>query len=132
MSRRLLFSTVVMALFAILVTPLSTAQTLYGVDGPGFSVWEFEATAPGPPCGQPNPYLVPPFPYFFPPPCPLGGPIVGPFPGPLVSVVGDIAVDTLTDTVFVTDGLVIGEYVGDTACGAAPLSGTIIFWSRGS
>jgi hypothetical protein len=45
--------------------------------------------------------------------------VVPAFPPP-PSLLGDVAVDSVGDTVFLTDGIIIGQYVGDAACGVPP------------
>jgi hypothetical protein len=121
MMKRQFLSFLALGLVALAFAPVSTGQTLYGVDGPAATVWEFEASAPGAPCAQPNPLGAPPWPYLTPPPptCPPLTPMPGPFPPAGAAIIGDIAVNTITDTVFVTDGAIIGEYVGDPPCGGA-------------
>jgi len=129
MTKRQFISFAALSVLLLALAPVSIGQTLYGIDGPGGSVWEFEATAPGVPCAQPNPLGAPPWPYLFPPPatCPPGSPTPGPFPGPGPGgILGDIALNTVTDTVFVTDGFVISEHVGDPPCGVVPPAGTML------
>ncbi len=93
--------------------PTADSQTLYGSDGGAQTLWEF-TTTPGGLCPAPNPlslscnYRVS-----------MCG-VTGPLPVPAGSLNGDVAVNCATDTVYVTDGFVIGEYVGDSPCGSPP------------
>src|SRR5262245_30300460 len=101
------------------IVPFASAQRLLGVSTGAPLVWDF-TSAPGAPCGQPLPFVLP-LPYAVPPLC------IAPVPGPIPAgaLLGDIADNSLTDTVFVPDGFVIGQYLGDTFCGGAP-PGTMI------
>jgi len=98
------------------------AQTLYGNEGASQTLWEFPS-APGAPCAQPLSILTP---------CGYRLPICPVLPPPMLvpppptGIQGDVAMNCLTspatgtDTVFITDGLVIEEYVADGPCGAPP------------
>lgn len=94
----------------------SSGQTLYGIEGGNQRLWEL-TTMPGGPCAAPNPirlscnYRVPICPNVPPP-----GFIIPP-PN---DIHGDVAVDSQTNSVFLTDGFVVEEYFGDSACGAPP------------
>ncbi len=102
-----------LALCALGLSGPAEAQTLYGLDA-ACGLWEF-TSAPGGACPAPNPVRSM-CSYCQPSPC--GGPIPGPVPAG--SLLGDVAVNCLRDTVFVTDGFVIAEYVGDTPCSTPP------------
>ncbi len=96
----------------LFISPAANAQTLYGI-GFNCSLWEF-TTAPGGPCLAPNPMRTL-CNYCVASPCPP------PYAGPLTDeLLGDVAVDCLKDTVWVTDGRVLQEYVGDRPCGTPP------------
>jgi hypothetical protein len=53
----------------------------------------------------------------FPPSCAPPGPALGALPTPPASILGDVAVDHLKDIYFLTDGLVIEEFLGSLAFG---------------
>jgi hypothetical protein len=96
------------------------AQTLYGMQGGNKRIWEFANTA-SPPCLAPSPFST------F---CDYGVPACAQVPAPgavLIApfgILGDIAINSRTqlpfpgtDTIFLTDGVVIQEYVADPPCG---------------
>ncbi len=103
----------VLALSSTFASPLF-GQTFYGNDAGGGLLWEFTA-APGGACGAPNPIVTA---------CPFTVPmcgVFGPGPGaPPPGILGDVAYDSMRDAVYVTDGKLIGVYVGDTPCGVPP------------
>ena len=86
------------------------AQTLLGIDTTSGIHWDF-TNSPGGPCFAPNPVREG---------CDYPISACSTVPPPLLtpagSLWGDIADDGLRDTVFITDGRVIGEYLGDVAC----------------
>ena len=93
------------AVLASLIAGTTSAQSLYGIDGPAATVIEFT----GPPAG---PCFYPAGPLISAWPTPLLGicPGTGPFPPPPGAIDGDIAVDRLTDTVYTSDGPTIASY----------------------
>lgn len=99
----------------LLLAPATSAQRLYGLDGPAATAIEFNS-APAGPCAAPIPSLTT-WLTMVPPPCP--GPPLGPSPGPGPGSFGDIAVDRLTDTIYVTDGFIIEQYAD-----ASPVTAT--------
>ena len=113
---RLVFT--LMVALCLLGTP-ANAQTLYTMDGAASVALHQESAPPAGACGQPNPLGF--FPWFYGVPiCGPFGPVVGPLVPPPAGILGDLAVDRLADLVYVTDGLVISEHVGDPPCPAAP------------
>jgi len=104
----------VSALAALAVLAMSaSAQTVFGHDATGAAV-ELQ-TPPLGPCAYPGKGpMLGSFPTSVDFGCPLPGAVT-----PAAVPLGDVAFDKVTDTVWVTDGLVIGNY---TATGA-PLSG---------
>ncbi len=88
---------------ALTLPAVSSAQSLWAVNGPTATMGRFNG-GPAGPCAYPagpvlgfGPYA----PAFF--GCPTAGPVAGP-------AIGDIALDRTTDTLWVTDGVVVTNY----------------------
>ncbi|MHC5210428.1 MAG: hypothetical protein ACYTG2_06910 [Planctomycetota bacterium] len=94
----------------VVLVPMASGQTIYGSDLVSTTVYEITMD-PGGPCAAPNPTVLT-WSYAVPAPCAAAPPP----PGLAGSVLGDIALDKVTGTVFVTDGVVVGEY----AVGGSP------------
>ncbi len=112
---------------AFVLSPSASAQSVWGVNGPGTLAMD-TAGPPVGPCSYPKGPLIGGFNYTV----PFGCPIAGPFPPPFVAAmaVGDIAIDRVLDRVWITDGATITGYTKGGAAFAsipnplpAPLTG---------
>lgn len=116
---KILLALLLTGAFALTANQLE-AQSLYGFDGAGSLV--VEATGPpGGPCGYPTGPMLSAYPTPLSWICPL--PVtMGP---PPANIIGDLAVDKVNDTVWVTDGIILGEYVASGGGMGTPVTGFV-------